>query len=141
MGLSVYMLAENYMSETFDNDLYHTIVGNDLLPLDVGARHNANPSFTVSLALATWHKQHEIMDYLFNYCPNDSDEFQMDLDRDSVHEIILDARKRADYPTDYYPDCDADWVTMGFTRLERALSDYLIDPRFEGWTLKVWRSY
>ena len=147
MGLSTYLRATNYMFEGEGNNNYNIIAeALDLVvPLDIGVRHNAHRNIEISIPIATWHKGGAIDRFLWELAGEpESDEYELNLDRGEIADAIIRAREIASNPDSYEGFNDReneDWVELQFVRLERALTDYLLDDRLRGWTLKVWRSY
>ena len=147
MGLSTYLRANNYLFEGLDGNSYSKIAeALDLVvPLDIGVRHNATRNIEISIPIATWHKGFAIDRFLWELAGEpEPDEFELNLDRSDISDAIMKARDIANNPDSYegFSDRESeDWVQIQFVRLERALTDYLLDDRLRGWTLKVWRSY
>ena len=146
MGLSTYLRAHNYLFQGLDKGAYDEIafVLEDSIPLDIGVRHNATRNIEISIPLATWHKGGAVDRFLWELAGEpEADEFEIDLSREDIVDAILRARGIATNPDSYegFSKEDDEWIEAQFLRLERALTDYLIDARLNGWTLKVWRSY
>lgn len=146
MGLSTYLRANNYMFEGEGNNNYNIIAeALDLVvPLNIGTRHNAHRNIEISIPIATWHKGHEVDMFLWEVAGSpESDEYELNLTREEVGELALRARRIASnpYTEDGVDEKNLEWVVEQYLRLERALTDYLLDDRLSGWTLKVWRSY
>jgi len=147
MGLSTYLRATNYMFEGEGNNNYNIIAeALDLVvPLNIGTRHNATRNIEISIPIATWHKGGAIDRFLWELAGEpESDEYELMVDRSDISDAIMKARDIANNPDSYegFNDRESeDWVQLQFVRLERALTDYLLDDRLRGWTLKVWRSY
>lgn len=147
MGLSTYMVATKAFYESMDSEFGSVWRGlEDILPLDIGQRHNATRNIEITIPIATWHKGHSVDDYLWQkaYMP-ESDEYVLDLDREGIVYIINDARRIQAEPDSFVGEVadeeKSEWVVTQFQRLERALTDFLLDDRLNGFTLKVWRSY
>jgi len=147
MGLSTYLRATNYLFEALDGSKYDEISRalEDVIPLDIGVRHNATRNIEISIPIATWHKGGAIDRFLWELAGEpESDEYELMVDRSDISDAIMKARDIANNPNSYEGFNDReneDWVQLQFVRLERALTDYLLDDRLRGWTLKVWRSY
>jgi hypothetical protein len=149
MGLSTYLRATNYLSDAFDSKTYNAIRDaiQEIVPLDIGLRHNATPNIEVTIPIATWHRAGAVDSFLWNLaCNPESDEYELNLDHDDLEDAILQARVIAINPMlaselQYGGDEDEQWITEQFLRLERALTDFALDGRLKNWTLKVWRSY
>ncbi len=149
MGLSTYLRATNYMSDFLDKDTYQRVRDalEDVIPLDIGGRHNATANIEVTIPIATWHRAQAVDSFLWNLAGNpERDEYELDLDRTDLEDVILRARQFATNPElatelEYGSDDDEDWISEQFLRLERALTDFALDDRLKTWTLKVWRSY
>lgn len=148
MGLSTYLRAHNYLFEGLDIDrtAYNDVADalGDIVPLDIGVRHNATRNIEISIPIATWHKGFAIDNFLWMQAGSpELDEFELNLDREDTIDLIYKAREIATNAEDYRESDSetADWVQIQFNRLERALTDFLLDDRLRGWTLKVWRSY
>lgn len=147
MGLSVYLRASNYLFEGLDGSSYSEIASalEDTIPLDIGVRHNATRNIEITVPLATWHKGGAIDRFLWELAGEpESDDFELYLDRTELTDVIMRARDIANNPDSYdgfNGSENHDWIELQFIRLERALTDFLLDDRLRGWTLKVWRSY
>lgn len=148
MGLSTYLRATNYLFEGLDTDRtdYNDVADalSDIVPLDIGVRHNAHRNIEISIPIATWHKGFAIDNFLWMYAGSpEADEYELNLDREDMIDLIHKAREIATKAEDFRESESetADWVQIQFNRLERALTDFLLDDRLRGWTLKVWRSY
>lgn len=152
MGLSTYMRAKGEFYQGLDAKNYNKIaeVLEDIVPLDIGEKHNATRNIEIQIPIATWHKGYSVDNYLWEKAGSpDRDEYVLDLYEDDIKTMIDEARRIqddpnavAEYLADYFVDeDDTDWIQIQFQRLERALTDYLLDDRLKGWTLTVWRSY
>jgi hypothetical protein len=149
MGLSTYLRATNYLSDAFDSNTYKAVRDalEDIVPLDIGLRHNASQNIEITIPIATWHRGHTIDGFLWDLANNpERDEFELDLTRQDIEDAILQARRIATNPElaselSYSGADDEEWVAGQFLRLERALTDFVLDDRLKNWTLKVWRSY
>jgi hypothetical protein len=149
MGLSTYLKATNYLSDAFDTRVYSAVRDalEDVIPLDIGLRHNSTPNIELTIPIATWHRAQAVDSFLWNLANNpESDEYELNLDRDDLKDAIFQARGIAINPAlaselPYGGDEDEQWITEQFLRLERALTDFVFDARLKTWTLKVWRSY
>lgn len=152
MGLSTYMRASKGFYESLDASDYQKIadVLEDIVPLDLGEKHNATRNIEIQIPIATWHKGGSVDNYLWEKAGSpDRDEYVLDLYEDDIKTMIEEARKIQEDPDSvdsylatYYADYEDDeWIQTQFQRLERALTDYLLDDRLKGWTLTVWRSY
>jgi len=152
MGLSTYMRASKGFYKSLDAKDYNKIaeVLEDIVPLDIGEKHNATRNIEIQIPIATWHKAYSVDNYLWEKAGSpERDEYVLDLYEDDIKTMIEEARRIQDDPNavseylaDYFVDeDDTDWIQIQFQRLERALTDYLLDNRLKGWTLTVWRSY
>lgn len=147
MGLSTYMTATKGFYESLDGDYSNVAYAlEDVIPLDFGVAHNATRNIEITIPVATWHKGYSVDDYLWQKAGMpDTDEYFLSLEHDEITYIINDCRRiQADtlsFMRELSPEEDQDWVVTQFQRLERALTDFLLDDRLKGWTLKVWRSY
>lgn len=149
MGLSTYLRATNYMSDVFDTKTYQAVRDalEDVIPLDIGLRHNATANIELTIPIATWHRAQAVDSFLWNLAGNpERDEYELDLDRTDLEDAILQARRIATDPElaselEYGNDDPEEWISEQFLRLERALTDFLLDDRLKTWNLKVWRSY
>ena len=149
MGLSTYLRATNYLSDAFDSNTYKAVRDalEDIVPLDIGLRHNASQNIEITIPIATWHRGYTIDGFLWDLANNpERDEFELDLTRQDIEDAILQARRIATNPElatelSYSGEDDEEWVAEQFLRLERALTDFVLDDRLKNWTLKVWRSY
>jgi hypothetical protein len=137
------------MSHAFDGETYRAVRDalEDVIPLDIGLRHNATANIELTIPIATWHRGSSVDSFLWSLadCP-ESDSYELNLDRDDLEDAILQARRIALEPELagellYGGDDDVDWISEQFIRLERALTDFALDARLKTWTLKVWRSY
>ena len=150
MGLSTYLRATIYLSDVFDSNTYKAVRDalEGVVPLDIGLRHNATQNIEITIPIATWHRGYTVDGFLWDLAGNpERDEFELDLTRQDVEDAILQARRIASNPdlaTELSYSVGADneeWVAEQFLRLERALTDFVLDDRLKNWTLKVWRSY
>ena len=148
MGLSTYLKAYNYMSDAFDNKLYERVSGalEGIVPLDIGLRHNAHRNIQIEIPIATWHKGYSVDWFLWEKAgERDTDEYEIESWTPDVEDLILEARDYAENPDRASkfgsPEEDPEWISKQFLRLERALTDFVLDDRLKSWTLKVWRSY
>lgn len=147
MGLSTYMTATKGFYESMDSDFSKVAYALDeVIPIDFGVAHNATRNIEITIPIATWHKGYSVDDYLWQKAHQpETDEYVLDLGQDEITYIINDCRRiQADtlsFRGEFSPEEDQDWMITQFQRLERALTDFLLDDRLKGWTLKVWRSY
>jgi hypothetical protein len=149
MGLSTYLRATNYMSDVFDTETYKAVRDalEDIVPLDIGLRHNTTPNIELTIPIATWHRATAVDSFLWDLANNpESDEYELHLDRTDLEDAILQARGIAKNPElatelSYGSDDGVEWISEQFLRLERALTDFTLDDRLKNWTLKVWRNY
>lgn len=152
MGLSTYMRAKAEFYQGLDAKNYNKIadVLEDIVPLDLGEKHNATRNIEIQIPIATWHKGYSVDNYLWEKAGSpERDEYVLDLYEDDIKTMIEEARRIQDSPdaiAEYLADYlisedDTEWIQIQFQRLERALTDYLLDDRLKGWTLTVWRSY
>lgn len=144
MGLSTYLRATNYMSDVFDPETYGAVRDalQDILPLDIGLRHNATANIELAIPIATWHRAHAVDMFLWGLADKpDADEYELNIHRNEIEDAILQARQVIANPELAQSDDAEEWIVEQFLRLERALTDFLLDARLKNWTLKVWRSY
>jgi hypothetical protein len=149
MGLSTYLKAWNYLSDVFDTDVYKSVHDalEDVIPLDIGLRHNTTANIEIAIPIAAWHRATSLDSFLWDTAgqPEDS-EYELNLSREGIHDLIIQARRIAASPElvdnlQYGEEEDPQWIAQQFIRLERALTDFLLDDRLKNWTLKVWRSF
>ena len=149
MGLSTYLKAWNYLSDVFDTEVYRSVHDalEDVIPLDIGLRHNATQNIEIGIPIATWHKAVAVDSFLWESAGQpDESEYELNLTREGIQDLIIQAREISVNPEladhlSYGNDEDAQWISEQFLRLERALTDFLLDDRLKNWTLKVWRSF
>lgn len=144
MGLSTYMTATTHLYQTLDKEEYFRLheALEDILPMGLGLAHNATSNVGIELPIASWHKCYSVDSFLAEYAgAEDKDEYTLDLDREETIELMMKARQVAIKPELAKSNEESDWIEMGFIRLERALTDFLLSDKLKGWTLKLWRSY
>ena len=148
MGLSTYMRASKGFYQALDAKDYDKIadVLEDIVPLDLGEKHNATRNIEIQIPIATWHKAYTMDGFLWSMAGEpDSDEYGL---TDADLRLMIDlARSYVDSPSKArrydvgVPEESNEWISQQFLRLERALTDVLLSGKLQGWTLKVWRSY
>ena len=145
MGLSTYMTATTHLYQMLDREEYSRVheALEDILPMGLGLAHNATSNVGIELPIASWHKCYSVDSFLAEYAgAEEKDEYTLDLDREEIVELMMKAREVATNPeTAQRFNEEHAWIEMGFIRLERALTDFLLSDKLKGWTLKLWRSY